>query len=62
MRSPVPGTLSYGDSTEFRTSGIALGTSRGPSPLTIGIADTIPLAVAFHEIIHSYFKGVNEEK
>ncbi|XP_073994263.1 F-BAR domain only protein 2 isoform X3 [Rhodnius prolixus] len=62
VRSPVPGTLSYGDSTEFRTSGIALGTSRGPSPLTIGIADTIPLAVAFHEIIHSYFKGVNEEK
>ncbi|KAK9498251.1 hypothetical protein O3M35_004107 [Rhynocoris fuscipes] len=62
VRSPVPGTLPYGDSLEFRTAGIALGTSRGPSPLTIGIADTIPLAVAFHEIIHSYFKGADEEK
>lgn len=37
-----------------------MGTSRGPSPLTIGLADTIPLAVAFHEIVHSYFKGPNE--
>ncbi|CAL8104816.1 unnamed protein product [Orchesella dallaii] len=34
--------------------------SRGPSPLTIGMADTIPLAVAFHEIVHASFKGNDE--
>ncbi|XP_077290429.1 F-BAR domain only protein 2 [Arctopsyche grandis] len=46
---------------EFRTAGVT-ATSRGPSPLTIGMADTIPLAVAFHEIIHSYFRGTDESK
>lgn len=39
-----------------------MGVSRGPSPLTIGMADTIPLAVAFHEIVHSYFRGADETK
>lgn len=34
----------------------------GPSPLTIGMSDTIPLAVAFHEIIHAYFKGSDETR
>lgn len=52
-----PSRRSEGD---FRTAG-ASG-SRGPSPLTIGMADTIPLAVAFHEIIHSYFRGTDEAK
>lgn len=45
-------------SLEFRTASI-IGTSRGPSPLTIGMTDTIPLAVAFHEIIHAYFRWEN---
>ncbi|XP_039297957.1 F-BAR domain only protein 2 [Nilaparvata lugens] len=49
-------------SLEFRTAGVSIGSSRGPSPLTIGMADTIPLAVAFHEIIHSYFRGTDETK
>ncbi|XP_014256328.1 F-BAR domain only protein 2 isoform X2 [Cimex lectularius] len=62
VRSPIPSSLAHGDSVEFRASGIPLGSSRGPSPLTIGMADTIPLAVAFHEIIHCYFKGADEEK
>ncbi|GBP86433.1 F-BAR domain only protein 2 [Eumeta japonica] len=52
-----PSRRSEGD---FRAAG-STG-SRGPSPLTIGMADTIPLAVAFHEIIHSYFKGTDESK
>lgn len=43
-------------SLEFRTAIGGIGSSRGPSPLTIGISDTIPLAVAFHEIIHAYFR------
>ncbi|XP_024219669.2 F-BAR domain only protein 2 [Halyomorpha halys] len=62
VRSPLPGNLTHGDSLEFRAAGIPLGSSRGPSPLTIGLADTIPLVVAFHEIIHSYFRGTDEDK
>uniref|UniRef100_A0A0A9W666 FCH domain only protein 2 n=1 Tax=Lygus hesperus TaxID=30085 RepID=A0A0A9W666_LYGHE len=58
VRSPVPSQ----DGIEFRASGILLGSSRGPSPLTIGMADTIPLAIAFHEMIHSFFKGTDENK
>lgn len=46
---------------EFRAGGVTVA-SRGPSPLTIGMADTIPLAVAFHEIVHCYFKGSDESK
>ncbi|XP_063620592.1 F-BAR domain only protein 2 [Cydia splendana] len=52
-----PSRRSEGD---FRAAGSS--GSRGPSPLTIGMADTIPLAVAFHEIIHSYFRGSEESK
>jgi len=48
-------------SLDFRSSGV-IGPSRGPSPLTIGLSDSIPLAVAFHEIIHAYFKGSNETR
>ncbi|XP_050314762.1 F-BAR domain only protein 2 [Anthonomus grandis grandis] len=50
------------NSLEFRTACVPVGVSRGPSPLTIGMADTIPLAVAFHEIVHSYFKGADESR
>lgn len=50
------------NSLEFRTACVPVGASRGPSPLTIGMADTIPLAVAFHEIVHSYFKGSDESR
>ncbi|XP_011503179.1 PREDICTED: FCH domain only protein 2 isoform X3 [Ceratosolen solmsi marchali] len=60
-----PATISRADSVaslEFRTAGVGVGSSRGPSPLTIGLADTIPLAVAFHEIIHSYFRGSDETR
>ncbi|XP_076635808.1 F-BAR domain only protein 2 isoform X6 [Colletes latitarsis] len=61
--SPAP--ISRADSVaslEFRTAGVGVGSSRGPSPLTIGLADTIPLAVAFHEIVHSYFRGTDETR
>nr|XP_014091106.1 F-BAR domain only protein 2 isoform X4 [Bactrocera oleae]XP_036233032.1 F-BAR domain only protein 2 isoform X4 [Bactrocera oleae]XP_036233033.1 F-BAR domain only protein 2 isoform X4 [Bactrocera oleae]XP_036233034.1 F-BAR domain only protein 2 isoform X4 [Bactrocera oleae]XP_036233035.1 F-BAR domain only protein 2 isoform X4 [Bactrocera oleae] len=49
-------------SLEFRTAIGGIGSSRGPSPLTIGISDSIPLAVAFHEIIHAYFRGSDESR
>lgn len=55
-----PATMARADSVgslEFRTAGVGVGLgSRGPSPLTIGMSDTIPLAIAFHEIIHAFFK------
>ncbi|XP_069693089.1 F-BAR domain only protein 2 isoform X3 [Periplaneta americana] len=63
--APGPSPISRADSVgslEFRTAGVPVGSSRGPSPLTIGMADTIPLAVAFHEIVHSYFRGTDETK
>uniref|UniRef100_A0A8D8XRI4 F-BAR domain only protein 2 n=1 Tax=Cacopsylla melanoneura TaxID=428564 RepID=A0A8D8XRI4_9HEMI len=58
--SPINSTLPR---DEFKTSGVSTtNSSRGPSPLTIGMSDTIPLAVAFHEIIHSYFRGTDESR
>ncbi|XP_030375016.1 F-BAR domain only protein 2 isoform X2 [Scaptodrosophila lebanonensis] len=59
--SPMNRADSIG-SLEFRTAIGGVGSSRGPSPLTIGISDTIPLAVAFHEIIHAYFRGSDESR
>ncbi|XP_055377713.1 F-BAR domain only protein 2 isoform X13 [Condylostylus longicornis] len=59
-----PSSMSRADSVgsmEFRTA-VGIGSSRGPSPLTIGMTDTIPLAVAFHEIIHAYFRGSDESR
>ncbi|CAO1402382.1 unnamed protein product [Diamesa tonsa] len=61
-----PATMARADSVgslEFRTAGVGVGLgSRGPSPLTIGMSDTIPLAIAFHEIIHAFFKGSDESR
>lgn len=55
-------SISRADSIEFRTASLGLGSSRGPSPLTIGNSDTIPIAVAFHEIIHAFFRGADESR
>lgn len=38
----------------------AFGTSRGPSPLTLGLSDIVPLAVAFQEVCHACFRGADE--
>ena len=40
----------------------AFGTSRGPSPLTLGMSDVIPLAVAFQEVCHACFQGADESQ
>eukprot|EP00092_Neocalanus_flemingeri_P030331 GFUD01032926.1.p1 GENE.GFUD01032926.1~~GFUD01032926.1.p1 ORF type:complete len:1074 (+),score=275.05 GFUD01032926.1:199-3420(+) len=37
-------------------------TSRGPSPLTLGGADCVPLAVAFQEVVHAAFRGAEESR
>ncbi|XP_041913814.1 SH3-containing GRB2-like protein 3-interacting protein 1 isoform X3 [Alosa sapidissima] len=36
--------------------------SRGPSPLTMGSQDTLPVAAAFTETISAYFKGADPSK
>ncbi len=46
----------------FSTTSMSIGSSRGPSPLTIGMSDNIPLAIAFSETINVYFKGADEAK
>lgn len=39
-----------------------VGTSRGPSPVTLGSQDALPIAVAFTETVNSYFKGADPSK
>ncbi|XP_034629395.1 F-BAR domain only protein 2 isoform X2 [Trachemys scripta elegans] len=38
------------------------GVSRGPSPVTLGNQDTLPVAVAFTESVNAYFKGADPTK
>ncbi|XP_070642482.1 SH3-containing GRB2-like protein 3-interacting protein 1 isoform X10 [Bos indicus] len=38
------------------------GSSRGPSPLTMGAQDTLPVAAAFTETVNAYFKGADPSK
>ncbi|XP_033007760.1 SH3-containing GRB2-like protein 3-interacting protein 1 isoform X6 [Lacerta agilis] len=39
-----------------------IGSSRGPSPLTMGAQDTLPVAAAFTETVNAYFKGADPNK
>ncbi|XP_059427017.1 SH3-containing GRB2-like protein 3-interacting protein 1 isoform X12 [Carassius carassius] len=43
-------------------SGSESGCSRGPSPLTMGAQDTLPVAAAFTETVSAYFKGADPNK
>ncbi|XP_076462263.1 F-BAR domain only protein 2-like isoform X2 [Babylonia areolata] len=57
-----PVSLSRSDSgSTFSTTSTSMpiGSSRGPSPLTIGMSDTIPLAVAFTDTVSAFFKGTD---
>ncbi|XP_076026285.1 SH3-containing GRB2-like protein 3-interacting protein 1 isoform X1 [Genypterus blacodes] len=38
------------------------GCSRGPSPLTMGAQDTLPVAAAFTETVNAFFKGSDPNK
>ena len=40
----------------------SFGPSRGPSPLTLGLTDVIPLAIAFQEVCHACFRGSDESQ
>ncbi|XP_041474946.1 F-BAR domain only protein 2-like isoform X2 [Lytechinus variegatus] len=73
MQSPTPGSgdnpaLPRQDSNSslsglspFNSHGV-VGGSRGPSPLTLGMNDTIPIAAAFTESVNAYFKGNDQFK
>ncbi|CAL1284387.1 unnamed protein product [Larinioides sclopetarius] len=63
--SPLPYAMTRTESigsltSDFKTTSMPVGSSRGPSPLTIGMSDTIPLAVAFNEVVNACFKGTDE--
>ncbi|KAL8586797.1 hypothetical protein ACOMHN_061310 [Nucella lapillus] len=58
QNGPVPLSRSDSGST-FSTTSMPIGSSRGPSPLTIGMSDTIPLAVAFTDTVSAFFKGTD---
>ena len=47
-------------SSDFRMTSISVGSSRGPSPLTLGISDVVPIAIALQESINACFKGQDE--
>ncbi|XP_053906558.1 F-BAR domain only protein 1 [Cuculus canorus] len=45
----------------FAVSQPALGLSRGPSPVVLGSQDALPVATAFTEYVHAYFKGCDAD-
>jgi len=64
QQSSLSRAESYGSlsSTDFRMTPLSFGSSRGSSPLTRGLSDTIPIAVAFQESISARFKGSDETR
>ncbi|GFS13529.1 FCH domain only protein 2 [Elysia marginata] len=60
--APMSRSDSNGSMGTFNTTSMPYGSSRGPSPLTIGMSDTVPLAVAFTETVNAYFKGHDASK
>ena len=63
----IPGTnsgLRHQSSVSSITSSSinSFGYSRGPSPLTLGLSEVIPLAVAFQEVCHACFRGPDESQ
>lgn len=62
QNGPTPLVRSDSGGVTFNTTSMPVGSSRGPSPLTIGMADTIPLAVAFTETVNAFFKGHDATK
>ncbi|XP_063003282.1 F-BAR domain only protein 1 [Elgaria multicarinata webbii] len=45
----------------FMATQPGLGISRGPSPVVLGSQGALPVATAFTEYIHAYFKGQNPD-
>ena len=53
---------SMGNRMNTLNSTQSFGLSRGPSPLTLGLTDVVPLAVAFQEVCHACFRGSDESQ
>uniref|UniRef100_A0A6I8NKA8 F-BAR domain only protein 2 n=2 Tax=Ornithorhynchus anatinus TaxID=9258 RepID=A0A6I8NKA8_ORNAN len=69
--SPPPAApLARAESTSSISSSASLsaantptiGVSRGPSPVSLGSQDTLPVAVALTESVNAYFKGADPSK
>nr|XP_014345575.1 PREDICTED: F-BAR domain only protein 2 isoform X3 [Latimeria chalumnae] len=69
--SPSPSApLARAESTSSISSSASLsaantptvGISRGPSPVSLGSQDTLPVAAAFTESVNAYFKGADPAK
>ncbi|XP_071799272.1 F-BAR domain only protein 2-like isoform X3 [Asterias amurensis] len=65
-RSETPNMFRQDSSSSLTNSSFnastVIGSSRGPSPLTLGMSDTIPIAAAFTESVNAYFKGTDQSK
>ncbi|XP_078128340.1 F-BAR domain only protein 2 isoform X5 [Sander vitreus] len=67
---PPPAPLARAESSSSLSSNASLsaantptvGTSRGPSPVTLASQDALPIAVAFTESVNAYFKGADPTK
>ncbi|MBN3300362.1 FCHO2 protein, partial [Amia calva] len=46
----------------LHTVSVESRTSRGPSPVSLGSQDSLPIAVAFTESVNAYFKGADPSK
>ncbi|XP_060091779.1 F-BAR domain only protein 2 [Heteronotia binoei] len=67
---PPPAPLARAESSSSISSSASLsaantptvGVSRGPSPVSLGNQDTLPVAVAVTESVNAYFKGADPTK
>ncbi|XP_039766275.1 F-BAR domain only protein 1 isoform X2 [Ornithorhynchus anatinus] len=55
LGSSAPSGLS--DRSFYMSAQTGLGISRGPSPVVLGSQDALPVATAFTEYVHAYFRG-----
>ncbi|XP_051875105.1 F-BAR domain only protein 2 isoform X2 [Pristis pectinata] len=59
----VDGDVFIGKLPSFeKRSETPAGTSRGPSPISLGTQDSLPVATAFTESVNAYFKGADPSK
>ncbi|XP_057396696.1 F-BAR domain only protein 1 isoform X3 [Balaenoptera acutorostrata] len=56
LGSSAPSTIPERPSFSFQAGH---GVSRGPSPVVLGSQDALPVATAFTEYVHAYFRGHN---
>lgn len=52
-----PGTWAHSVCLSPNPSPLPPGVSRGPSPVVLGSQDALPVATAFTEYVHAYFRS-----